>query len=169
MLFAAHRTPALFESLVVGSGATAAETAAASLRDLIFAPSLAALEAQDGSTVALAAIDRMARTPPPPEVRDDYAAASAGRRFIEAAAYVRAYPEQLATLRDALASISTPALGIWGEHDPIVPPINAQLLVERLPRTRAIFLDAGHFVWEDQPDAYASAILDWVEGGYQRA
>jgi pimeloyl-ACP methyl ester carboxylesterase len=166
-LFAAKNAPSLFESLIVGSGATAVDTAAATLKDLILAPSLAELEAQDGSTIALAAIDRMMQAELPPEIRDDYAAASAGRRFVEAAAYVRSYPVDLAKLRAALEFISAPVLGIWGENDPIVPPTNAQLLLEGLPRSTAIYLDAGHFAWEEQPDAYAKAVLDWVAGGYR--
>gem|GEM_PF-3909252 len=89
-LFAAKSTPVLFESLIVGSGATAVDTAAATLKDLILAPSLAQLEDQDGSTVALVAIDRMMQAELPSEIRADYAAASSGRRFVEAAAYVRA-------------------------------------------------------------------------------
>ena len=166
-LFAAKSAPSLFESLIVGGGATAVDTAAATLKDLILAPSLAQLEAQDGSTIAMAAIDRMMHSELPREIRDDYAAASSGRRFVEAAAYVRSYPVELVKLRAALEFIATPVLGIWGDNDPIVPPVNAQLLLEGLPRTTAIYLDAGHFAWEEQPDAYATAVLDWVAAGYR--
>ena len=80
--------------------------------------------------------------------------------------YVRSYPQDLAKLREELASISTPVLGIWGEKDPLVPPINAELLLQKLKKSRAIYLDAGHFVWEQQPEAYATTVLDWVKGGY---
>jgi len=165
-LFAAKEQPALFESLVVGSGATSADTTGATLKDLIFAPSLAGLEGQDGSVIALAAIDGLLNQPLPPDLRADYAAASAGRRFVEAAAYVRAYPNDLVKLSEALGSISTPILGIWGDKDPLVPPINADLLLEKLPESRAVHLDAGHFVWEQQPEAYAAAVLNWVNGRY---
>jgi pimeloyl-ACP methyl ester carboxylesterase len=133
---------------------------------LIFAPSLADMEGQDGSVIALAAVDGLLNQTLPPDLRADYAAASAGRRFVEAAAYVRSYPSDLVKLSEALGSISTPVLGIWGEKDPLVPPINADLLLQRLPKSRAVYLDAGHFVWEQQPEAYATAVLDWVKGGY---
>jgi pimeloyl-ACP methyl ester carboxylesterase len=165
-LFAAKDQPALFESLIVGSGATSADTTGATLKDLIFAPTLADLEKLDGAVVALAAVDSLLNEALPSDVRADYAAASAGRRFVEAAAYVRWYPRDLVKLGQALASISTPVLGIWGEKDPLVPPINANLLLQKLPKSRAIYLDAGHFVWEQQPEAYATAVLDWVKGGY---
>ena len=81
-------------------------------------------------------------------------------------AYVRWYPRDLVKLGEGLPSISTPVLGIWGEKDPLVPPINANLLLQKLQKSRAIYLDAGHFVWEQQPEAYAAAVLDWVKGGY---
>jgi pimeloyl-ACP methyl ester carboxylesterase len=165
-LFAAKDQPALFESLIVGSGATSADTTGATLKDLIFAPTLADIEKLDGAVVALAAVDSLLNEALPSDVRADYAAASAGRRFVEAAAYVRWYPRDLVKLGQALASISTPVLGIWGEKDPLVPPINANLLLQKLPKSRAIYLDAGHFVWEQQPEAYATAVLDWVKGGY---
>jgi pimeloyl-ACP methyl ester carboxylesterase len=165
-LFAAKDQPALFESLIVGSGATSADTTGATLKDLIFAPTLADLEKLDGAVVALAAVDSLLNEALPSDVRADYAAASAGRRFVEAAAYVRWYPRDLVKLGEALASISTPVLGIWGKKDPLVPPINANLLLQKLPKSRAIYLDTGHFVWEHQPEAYATAILDWVKGGY---
>jgi pimeloyl-ACP methyl ester carboxylesterase len=165
-LFAAKDQPALFESLIVGSGATSADTAGATLKDLIFAKSLAHLETQDGAIIALAAIDGMLNQTLPPAIRADYAESSVGRRFIEAAAYVRSYPGDLAKLGKALASISTPVLGIWGKSDPIVPPINAEPLLQKLPKSKTVYLDAGHFVWEQQPEAYAAAVLDWVKGGY---
>jgi len=165
-LFAAKDQPALFESLIVGSGATSADTTGATLKDLIFAPTLADFEKFDGAVVALAAVDGLLNEALPSDVRADYAAASAGRRFVEAAAYVRWYPCDLVKLGEALASISTPVLGIWGEKDPLVPPINANLLLQKLPKSRAIYLDTGHFVWEHQPEAYATAVLDWVKGGY---
>lgn len=165
-LFAAKDQPALFESLIVGSGATSADTTGATLKDLIFAPTLADFEKLDGAVVALAAVDGLLNEALPSDVRADYAAASAGRRFVEAVAYVRWYPRDLAKLGEALASITTPVLGIWGEKDPLVPPINANLLLQKLPKSRAVYLDAGHFVWEQQPEAYATAILDWVKDGY---
>jgi pimeloyl-ACP methyl ester carboxylesterase len=83
-LFAAKDQPALFESLIVGSGATSADTTGATLKDLIFAPTLADLEKLDGAVVALGAIDSLLNQELPTEVRADYAAASAGRRFVEA-------------------------------------------------------------------------------------
>ena len=143
-----------------------AQSTGATLKDLIVAPSLADIEGQDGSVIALAAVDGLLNETLPSDVRADYVAASAGRRFVEAAAYVRWYPRDLVKLAEALESISTPVLSVWGEKDPLEPPINADLLLQKLPKSRAIYLDASHFVWEQQSEPYATAVLDWVKGGY---
>ena len=84
-------------------------------------------------------------------------------------AYVRAYPTDLPALRELLPSIRTPVLSIWGSQDPLVPPINAEILERTLPRTRSLILDSSHFVWEDQADAYAAAVVEWIDGGYRSA
>jgi pimeloyl-ACP methyl ester carboxylesterase len=117
--------------------------------------------------LATGAIDLLLKTKPAPQVMKDYQASSAGQRFIEAIAYVRAYPIDLPSLRAALPGIRTPVLSIWGAHDPLVPPENADVLDRGLPRTRSMQLDSGHFVWEDQAEDYAAAILDWIRGGYR--
>jgi pimeloyl-ACP methyl ester carboxylesterase len=103
------------------------------------------------------------KTKPAPQAMKDYQASSAGQRFIEAIAYVRAYPIDLPSLRAALPGIRTPVLSIWGAHDPLVPPANADVLDRGLPRTRSMQIDSGHFVWEDQAENYAAAI----RGGYR--
>jgi hypothetical protein len=53
------------------------------------------MEGQDGSVIALAAVDGLLNQTLPSDLRADYAAASAGRRFVQAAAYVRSYPRIL--------------------------------------------------------------------------
>ncbi len=167
LLFAAHSHPDLFESLVVGSGATDAALTAGTLKDLINAPSTVPFEATSGDVIALGAIEQLLKAKPAPHVLEDYQASSVGRRFVEAMAYVRAYPTDLPILRAALPNIRTPVLGIWGAHDPLVPPENAGVLNRALPRTRSLLLDCGHFTWEDCADEYAAAILEWIQGGYQ--
>ena len=168
-LFAASSYPNLFESLVVGTGATDVALAGGSLKDIISAPSIEPFEGLTGEDFAAGAIARMMKTKPDPQILDDYRASSSGRRFLEAMAYVRAYPSDLPELRAALSGIRTPVLSIWGALDPIVPPANADVLNKALPRTRSIVLDASHFVWEDCADEYAAAVLNWIRGGYKSA
>ena len=167
LLFAAEAHPNLFESLVVGSGATDASLTAGVLKDIINAPSTASFEGITGEMFVSGAIDAMMKNKPSPQALKDYQESSAGRRFIEAMAYVRAYPIDLPILRAALPAIRTPVLSIWGAHDLVVPSENANLLDEALPRTRSLLLDSGHFVWEDCAEGYAAAILEWIRGAYR--
>jgi pimeloyl-ACP methyl ester carboxylesterase len=166
LLFAASQSPEMFESLVVGSGGTdVAHTG--SLKDIIFAPSADDLITVDGGDYAVAVLDKRAATQPAPYVLDDYRASYAGRRAAEALAYIRAYATFLPLLRETLPGVRTPALGIWGAHDPIVLPESAAVLDQGLPHTRSVVLDSGHFIWHDHPEEYAQIVLDWINGGYQ--
>jgi pimeloyl-ACP methyl ester carboxylesterase len=49
-------------------------------------------------------------------------------------------------------------------HDRVVPLANAEFLGQRLPASRMVIIDAGHFVWEEAPADYASAVLDSITG-----
>jgi pimeloyl-ACP methyl ester carboxylesterase len=139
------------------------------LKDIILAPSTSAFEGTDGAELAIGSVKRMMQSTPDPRALQDYAASSAGLRFVEAMAYVRAYSTDLPVLHELLLSIQTPVLSIWGLQDPLVPPINAEILGKSLPNTRSLFLESSHFVWEDQADAYATAVVRWIEGGYRSA
>jgi pimeloyl-ACP methyl ester carboxylesterase len=78
--------------------------------------------------------------------------------------YVRRYPEELPVLAQLLPRITTPVTIVNGRHDRVVPLANAEFLDERLPVSRLVALDAGHFVWEEQPATYASVVLDSITG-----
>jgi hypothetical protein len=41
-----------------------------------------------------------------------------------------------------------------------LPPINADLPLQKLPKSRVVYLDPSHFVSEQQPEAYATAVPD---------
>jgi len=47
-------------------------------------------------------------------------------------------------------------------------PSNAEFLRARLPKSKLDILDAGHFVWEENADAYASLVTSWWSGGCAR-
>jgi pimeloyl-ACP methyl ester carboxylesterase len=169
LLFAAKARPDLFESLVIGGGATDVALTAGALKEFITAPSTHSFEDINGEAFVAGALDQLMKTKPDPQVLKDYQASSAGRRLIEAIAYVRAYSSDLPSLRDALPDIRTPVLSIWGAHDPLVPPENGDVLNRGLPRTRSVILESGHFAWEDCAEGYATAILNWIRGGYTTA
>ena len=80
--------------------------------------------------------------------------------------YVRSYPTELPVLRDLLPKIQTPVQIIAGARDRAVPPVNAEYLHERLPKSKLDVLDAGHFTWEDAADEYAALVTSWWRGGY---
>ena len=102
----------------------------------------------------------------PDFVREDYLACYDGDRFVESMRYVRSYPTELPVLRDLLPEIQTPVQIIAGARDWAVPPVNAEYLHERLPKSKLDVLDAGHFTWEDAADDYAALVTSWWRGGY---
>ncbi|OYW34738.1 MAG: alpha/beta hydrolase [Rhizobiales bacterium 17-65-6] len=167
MLFAAAARPSLFESLVVGSGGADMELVGKGLRGVMEAREGEYGEPEGGAQV-VSTITRLTRQTPPAEAMEDFRLSSQGRRWIEAADYVRAYPRDLPRLKVLLPAIRTPVLVISGQDDPIVPPANGAFLARHLPRAVHIILDAGHFVWEDDAAGYMQAISAWVKGGYRQ-
>jgi hypothetical protein len=104
----------------------------------------------------------------PQSIRDDYLNAYLGDRFLESMRYVRAYPTELPILGELLPTIDTPVQTISGSRDRVIPSSNSRFLLERLPHSKMDILDAGHFVWEEQPAAYASLLTScsprWAYG-----
>ena len=96
----------------------------------------------------------------PDDIRADYLACYDGDRFAESMRYARRYPEELPVLAGLLPQITV----INGRHDRVVPLANAEFLDERQPTSRLVIIDAGHFVWEEAPAKYASAVLDSITG-----
>jgi len=62
-----------------------------------------------------------------------------------------------------LKGVRVPALILFGEHDRVVPPANAELMAEKLPDARVEILpDAGHMFPVEAPDAAVEAIVDFI-------
>jgi pimeloyl-ACP methyl ester carboxylesterase len=130
------------------------------------APDLEPYRKIDGREVVKTAMHLLERYRPSDVALDDYESAYAGERFAESMRYVRAYPVELPVLRDLLPGIRTPVQILSGGRDPVVPPVNAMDLHERLPRSRLDLIDGKHFIWEDAADEYAALVTQWWEGGY---
>jgi 2-hydroxy-6-oxonona-2,4-dienedioate hydrolase len=65
---------------------------------------------------------------------------------------------------DALASIRTPILFLWGEDDPFGGAEIAHQLVDRIPGARLTLVPAaGHAVWVDELDQTGAAISEFLE------
>jgi pimeloyl-ACP methyl ester carboxylesterase len=166
-LFAASVHPQRFRSLVVGSGCSAVPLQLGGmLKVWVEAPDLRTVrDAGPRQSVerALAGIERYAL---PHFIREDYLSSYDGDRFVESMRYVRTYPTELPILRDLLPEITTPVQIIAGARDAVVPPVNAEFLHERLPRSELHIIDTGHFTWEDGADEYAAMVTNWWSGGH---
>jgi pimeloyl-ACP methyl ester carboxylesterase len=167
-LFAAATQPDRFLSLLVGTGGSAVPLQLGEpLREWVFAPDLEAYRRIGGRAILERVIQTLERYVLSDAAREDYLASYEGTRFAESIRYVQSYPTELAVLRDALPHIRTPVRIVAGRRDTVVPPVNAEYLHERLPRSDLHLLDSGHFIWEDAADDYAALVKAWWGGGYK--
>lgn len=66
---------------------------------------------------------------------------------------------------ERLTAVSCPTLLLFGEHDQVVPPGNADLLAAKIPTSIIQILpDAGHFFPIETPNAAVTAIVEWIVG-----
>ena len=164
-LFAAAAHPERVASVIVGTGGAAVPIQLGEpLRSWVLDPDLEKYRRHRSRTsIVNVAVDTIAGGVPD-EIRADYLDCYDGDRFVESMRYVRRYPEELPVLAELLPQIATPVTIINGRHDRVVPVANAEFLDERLPSSRVVLIDAGHFVWEEAPAEYASIILDSIAG-----
>ncbi len=167
-LFAAATSPGRLRSLAVGGGAAAVPLQLGGmLRDCVEAPDVEAYRRADPREIVDAALlAGMEHYELPDHVLEDYLSAYEGDRFVESMRYARSYLTELPVLRDLLPEIETPVQIIAGARDHSVPPVNAEFLHERLPKSKLDTIDAGHFTWEDAADEYAALVASWWNGGY---
>jgi pimeloyl-ACP methyl ester carboxylesterase len=159
-LFAAAAHPERIASVIVGTGGAAVPLELGEpLASWVLDPDLDKYRRMDPRGIVGVAVDTIAGGVPD-DIRADYLDCYDGDRFVESMRYVRRYPEELPELAELLPGIATPVTIINGRHDPVVPLANAEFLDERLPNSRLVVIDAGHFVWEEAPAEYASAILE---------
>jgi pimeloyl-ACP methyl ester carboxylesterase len=169
-LFAAALSPGRLRSLVVGSGGSAFLLQLGGVvKEWVEAPDLEPWRRADPRQIVATVIGPLERHVLPASIREDYLSSYEGDRFVESMRYVRTYPTELAVLRDLLPEIQTPVQLIAGARDTAVPPVNAELLHERLPKSKLDIIDAGHFTWEDGADEYAALVTTWWDGGYVTA
>lgn len=165
LLFAALVRPELFRSLVVGAGAsTFPLVVEGNLKAMIEAPTLPQLDSVEILGKFLGGIHGYAV---PSSVRDDYLASYAGDRLTRSAAFVRAYPADLAALAPRLASIKLPVSILVGRNDAYGLARDAGILREQLPHARLDVLESGHCVWEERAPEFEAILTHWVGGGYR--
>jgi pimeloyl-ACP methyl ester carboxylesterase len=162
LLFAAAANPGRLRSVVVGSGGAAYPLQLAGpLLDWVAAPDVERFRRADPREIVGSTLATIAGYAMPDAIRQDYVTGYAGDRFVESMSYVRAYPTDLAVLRDQLAHITTPVHIISGTLDRVVPRANADYLYSRLPNSTVSFLDTGHFAWESAAAEYATVVVNW--------
>ena len=163
-LFAAAAHPDRFAGVVVGTGGAAVPIQLGEpLASWVLDPDLDKYRKIDPHLIVNAAVDTIAGGIPD-DIRADYLACYDGDRFVESMRYARRYPVELPVLAGLLPQITVPGTIISGRHDRVVPLANAEFLDQRLPSSRLVIIDAGHFVWEEQPAEYAAAVLDSITG-----
>ncbi len=163
VLFAAAARPDLVSSVVVGSGGAAVPIQLAGpLEEWTLSPDLERFRDMDPGAVVGAALATIEGRTLPDAVRRDYLESYEGDRFVESMRYVRRYPEELPILAELLPGIETAVLIVAGRRDRVVPLANAEFLHDCLPNSSLVIVEAGHFVWEEAADEYASIISRWV-------
>jgi pimeloyl-ACP methyl ester carboxylesterase len=77
--------------------------------------------------------------------------------------YRSAPEDKLARAGEQLGRIACPALVLWGERDPYIPPSFARAYADALPdATAQVVPDAGHWPWLHDPELVrtVSSFLD---------
>ncbi len=78
--------------------------------------------------------------------------------------------DKLTPYEGCLGGLGVPALILWGGQDRFATAKMAERFQAELPGSKlAIFEDAGHFVWEDEPRQTTDALLDFLERRVRRA
>ena len=165
-LFAAAAHPERLASMVVGTGGAAVPIQLGEpLASWVLDPDLDKYRKMDPHVIVGTAVDTIAGGIPD-DIRADYLACYEGDRFVESMRYARRYPEELPVLAGLLPQVTVPVTIINGRHDRVVPLANAEFLDQRLPASRLVIIDAGHFVWEEKPSQYALAVFDSITGNW---
>jgi haloalkane dehalogenase len=71
--------------------------------------------------------------------------------------------DKLIPYEGRLAALGLPALILWGEDDRFAGVQMAERFHAELPDSELVLLDdAGHFVWDDQPERAGGALVDFL-------
>jgi len=69
-----------------------------------------------------------------------------------------------ASFENKLSNIKVPTLILFGAHDKVVPPANADLMAARIPNSKVVILpNAGHFFPMEVPEAASQTIIDFAK------
>lgn len=72
-------------------------------------------------------------------------------------------PEEAEELAKRYPELDLPALVLWGEEDPVIPPASAARLEKLLPRSRRVMLPGvGHLPPEEDPRASLEVVMGFL-------
>jgi pimeloyl-ACP methyl ester carboxylesterase len=161
-LFAVGTQPERIAGVIVGTGGAAVPIDLGEpLRSWVLDADLEKYRTVDPHAIVNASLDKVAGGVPAAS-RQDYLCCYEGDRFVESMRYVRRYPQELPLLAGLLPGITTPVTIINGSNDPVVPVSNAEFLGARLPNSRVVIIEGGHFIWEEAPAEYAAAVVEAI-------
>lgn len=67
-------------------------------------------------------------------------------------------------LRPFLSQVKVPAMGMYGDRDNIVHPMQWKPMLEGIPHTRVErFPNAGHFIMLDEPELFMQKLMDFLD------
>ncbi|GAC1436046.1 MAG: alpha/beta hydrolase [Solirubrobacteraceae bacterium] len=62
-----------------------------------------------------------------------------------------------------LSALGVPTLVIWGENEEYTPSLLAERFGREIPHCEVVMVEgAGHFLWDDQPEACARTVVDFL-------
>jgi haloalkane dehalogenase len=70
--------------------------------------------------------------------------------------------EKLAPYEGRLAGLGVPTLVLWGERDEFAPVGGAHRFVREIPDAQLELIDAGHFLFDDEPERAAAAVAEFL-------
>jgi pimeloyl-ACP methyl ester carboxylesterase len=74
-------------------------------------------------------------------------------------------------LREQIASLQMPTLGVFGVRDNIVNPNQARLLLNRVPQARIVMMQhSRHFPMLDEPERFVQIVKEFLaaDGSQER-
>jgi pimeloyl-ACP methyl ester carboxylesterase len=163
-LFSAALYPDRVKSLVICGGASIYPLQVDHfLKDIIEATDMEPYKQVSSADAINNAMGELKRYDLPDEIRADYIASYANGRLFAAFQILRSFERDLQLLQVWLDKLPVPVQIIWGRHDPIALVENAFILNRRLPNTKLNILETGHYAWEDEWEAFAAIIKEWLE------
>jgi len=85
------------------------------------------------------------------------------RRLAQLELYRSGEFEKLLPYEGRVAALGVPTLIVWGEDDRFAGVRMAHRFHDELPGSELVVFDgAGHFVWDDEPQRAADALVDFL-------